>query len=84
MLKEVRDGRIVPYVINNEIERNSDDKSVTAYASGEWIQIAKEGIITPQKLEGKTVIEMIDIALAGTKWQKGNYRICKIPYNDNR
>ncbi|EMA6345058.1 phage tail protein [Bacillus cytotoxicus] len=71
VLKEVRDGRIVPYVIT-EIEKDSDDRSVIAYASGEWIQLAKAGIIPPQKLEGKTVIEMVDIALAGTKWQKGN------------
>lgn len=71
VLKEVRDGRIVPYVIT-EIEKNSDDRSVIAYASGEWIQLAKDGIIPPQKLEGKTVIEMVDIALAGTKWKKGN------------
>ncbi|MFK4309994.1 phage minor structural protein [Bacillus sp. RC242] len=71
VLKEVRDGRIVPYVIT-EIEKNSDDRSVTAYASGEWIQLAKAGIIPPQKLEGKTVIEMVDIALAGTKWKKGD------------
>ncbi|MBY7120668.1 phage tail protein [Bacillus sp. 16GRE42] len=71
VLKEVRDGRIVPYVIT-EIEKDSEDRSVTAYASGEWIQLAKAGIIPPQKLEGKTVIEMVDIALAGTKWQKGN------------
>ncbi|MGG0007696.1 phage tail spike protein [Bacillus tropicus] len=71
VLKEVRDGRIVPYVIT-EIEKNSDDRSVTTYASGEWIQLAKAGIIPPQKLEGKTLIEMMDIALAGTKWKKGN------------
>lgn len=71
VLKEVRDGRIVPYVIT-EIEKNSDDRSVNTYASGEWIQLAKAGIIPPQKLEGKTVMEMVDIALAGTKWQKGN------------
>ncbi|HHK5535002.1 TPA: phage tail spike protein [Bacillus mobilis] len=71
VLKEVRDGRIIPYVIT-EIEKNSDDRSVIAYASGEWIQLAKAGIIPPQKLEGKTVIEMMDLALAGTKWQKGN------------
>lgn len=71
VLKEVRDGRIVPYVIT-EVEKNSDDRSVTAYASGEWIKLAKAGIIPPQKLEGKTVIEMVDIALAGTKWKKGD------------
>ncbi|MGE7874785.1 phage tail spike protein [Bacillus paramycoides] len=71
VLKEVRDGRIVPYVIT-EAEKDSNDRSVITYASGEWIQLAKAGIIPPQKLEGKTVIEMVDIALVGTKWEKGN------------
>ncbi|HDW8003309.1 TPA: phage tail protein [Bacillus cereus] len=71
VLKEVRDGRIVPYVIT-EAEKDSHDRSVIAYASGEWIQLAKAGIIPPQKLEGKTVIEMVNIALAGTKWKTGN------------
>ncbi|MEX0418504.1 phage tail spike protein, partial [Bacillus sp. C30] len=32
VLKKVRDGRIVPYVIT-EVERDSEDRSVTAYAS---------------------------------------------------
>ncbi|WP_235676451.1 phage tail spike protein, partial [Bacillus mycoides] len=70
VLKEVRDGRIVPYVIT-EVEKDSEDRSLTAYASGEWIQLAKAGYIPPQKLEGKTVIELVDIALAGTKWKRG-------------
>ncbi|WP_100618739.1 phage tail spike protein [Bacillus cereus] len=71
VLKEVRDGRIVPYVIT-EAEEDSHDRSVIAYASGEWIQLAKAGIIPPQKLEGKTVMEMVNIALSGTKWKAGN------------
>ncbi|PET25927.1 phage tail spike protein [Bacillus cereus] len=70
VLKEVRDGRIVPYVIT-ETEKDSNDRSVSAYASGEWIQLAKAGIITPQKVEGKTVNEFIDMALVGTKWKRG-------------
>ncbi|HDX9682853.1 TPA: phage tail protein [Bacillus cereus] len=70
VLKEVRDGRIVPYVIT-EAEKDSDDRSVIAYASGEWIQLAKAGVINPQKLVGKTVNEFIDIALVGTKWKRG-------------
>ncbi|PFT73645.1 phage tail spike protein, partial [Bacillus cereus] len=70
VLKEVRDGRIVPYVIT-ETEKNSDDRSVIAYASGEWIQLAKSGIINPQKIVGKTVNEFIDMALVGTKWKRG-------------
>ncbi|MES9752904.1 phage tail spike protein [Bacillus wiedmannii] len=70
VLKEVRDGRIVPYVIT-EVEKDSEDRSLTAYASGEWIQLAKAAYIPPQKLKAKTVIEMVDIALAGTKWRRG-------------
>ncbi|MED1116472.1 phage tail spike protein [Bacillus paramycoides] len=70
VLKEVRGGRIVPYVIK-EVEKDSDDRSVITYASGEWIQLAKAGIIPPQKLEGKTVNELLDMALVGTKWKRG-------------
>ncbi|MBY7109997.1 tail fiber domain-containing protein [Bacillus sp. 17RED48] len=71
ILKEVRDGRIVPYVINNEVERDSNDGSVTVHASGAWVQIAKEGFISPQRIESKTVNEFIDLALVGMKWKRG-------------
>ncbi|MGE1105878.1 phage tail spike protein [Bacillus wiedmannii] len=70
VLKEVRDGRIVPYVIT-EIENSSDKRSITTYASGAWVQIAKSGIIKPQRIESKTVNEFIDLALLGMKWQRG-------------
>uniref|UniRef100_UPI00164346DA phage tail spike protein n=1 Tax=Bacillus thuringiensis TaxID=1428 RepID=UPI00164346DA len=70
VLKEVRDGRIVPYVIT-EVEKNSDKRSITTYASGAWVQIAKSGIIKPQRIEGKTVNEFIDMALVGMKWKRG-------------
>ncbi|PEC54150.1 peptidase S74 [Bacillus cereus] len=70
VLKEVREGRIVPYVIT-ETEKNSDTRSITTYASGAWIQIAKSGIIKPQRIESKTVNEFIDLALLGMKWQRG-------------
>ncbi|PED84293.1 peptidase S74 [Bacillus pseudomycoides] len=70
VLKEVRDGRIVPYVIT-EAEKDSNDRSVTIYASGEWILLAKAGIIKPQRIESKTVNEFMDMALAGTKWKRG-------------
>ncbi|TKI31893.1 hypothetical protein FC683_16575 [Bacillus cereus] len=70
VLKEVRDGRIVPYVIT-EAEKNSDKRSITTYASGAWVQIAKSGIIKPQRVEGKTVNEFIDMALVGMKWKRG-------------
>ncbi|MHA4153190.1 phage tail spike protein [Bacillus cereus] len=71
VLKEVRDGRIVPYVINNEAEKDSRDRSLTVRASGAWVQIAKDGYIMPQRIEGKTVNQFMDMALAGTKWKRG-------------
>ncbi|MBG9668701.1 phage tail spike protein, partial [Bacillus thuringiensis] len=70
VLKEVRDGRIVPYVIR-ETEKNSDKRSITTYASGAWVQIAKSGIIKPQRIEGETVNKYIDMALVGMKWKRG-------------
>ncbi|OPA29726.1 hypothetical protein BHL12_31985, partial [Bacillus cereus] len=70
VLKEVRDGRVVPYVIT-ETEKNSAKRSITTYASGAWVQIAKSGIIKPQRIEGKTVNEFIDMALVGMKWKRG-------------
>ncbi|KIQ87519.1 phage minor structural protein [Bacillus sp. L_1B0_8] len=70
VLKEVRDGRIVPYVIT-EVEKDPDDRSVITYASGAWINLAKDDYIRPQKIEGKTVNEFMDIALVGVKWQRG-------------
>ncbi|MED1023368.1 phage tail spike protein [Bacillus mycoides] len=71
VLKEVRDGRVVPYVIT-EAEKDSDKRSITTYASGAWVQIAKSGIINPQRIESKTVNEFIDMALLGMKWKRGN------------
>ncbi|MES9780784.1 phage tail spike protein [Bacillus thuringiensis] len=71
VLKEVRDGRIVPYVINNEVEKDSKDRSLTVHSSGAWVQIAKDGIIKAQRIESETVNTFIDIALAGSKWQRG-------------
>ncbi|MGD6787777.1 phage tail spike protein [Bacillus thuringiensis] len=70
VLKEVRDGRIVPYVIT-EVEKEPNDRSVITYASGAWINLAKDDYIRPQKIEGKTVNEFMDIALVGTKWKRG-------------
>ncbi|HDR3896219.1 TPA: phage tail protein [Bacillus cereus] len=70
VLKEVRDGRIVPYVIT-EVEKDPNDRSVITYASGAWINLAKDDYIRPQKIEGKTVNEFMDMALVGTKWKRG-------------
>ncbi|PFO76605.1 peptidase S74 [Bacillus cereus] len=71
IVKEVRDGRLVPYVINNEVERDSSDRSITVNTSGAWVHIAKDGYIMPQRIESKTVNEFIDMALVGMKWKRG-------------
>ncbi|MBJ8026072.1 phage tail spike protein, partial [Bacillus cereus] len=71
VLKEVRGGRIVPYTIT-ETEKDSNNRSLTTYASGEWILLGKANYIDPQRFEAKTVAEYVDIALKGTKWKKGN------------
>lgn len=71
IVKEVRDGLMVPYVINNEVEKDSNDRSITVHASGAWVQIAKDGYIMPQRIEGKTVNGFIDMALVGMKWKRG-------------
>lgn len=70
VLKEVRGGRIVPYVID-DTEKKSDGRSMTVYASGEWVLLKKAGVIKPQRIESKTANEFIDMALAGTKWKRG-------------
>ncbi|WP_130067801.1 phage tail spike protein, partial [Bacillus albus] len=71
IIKEVRNGRMVPYVINNEAEKDSKDRSLKISASGAWVQIAQEGFIKPQRIESETVDKMMDIALLGMKWKRG-------------
>ncbi|MGF2644348.1 phage tail spike protein, partial [Bacillus cereus] len=44
VLKEVRGGRIVPYTIT-ETEKDSNNRSLTTYASGEWILLGKANYI---------------------------------------
>ncbi|MGN4448235.1 phage tail spike protein [Bacillus cereus group sp. MYBK79-1] len=70
VLKEVSGGRIVPYVID-DTAKSSDGRSLTVYASAEWVLLKKAGIIKPQKFESKTARELTSIALAGTKYEIG-------------
>ncbi|AJG58926.1 phage tail protein [Bacillus cereus] len=70
VLKQVRDGRIVPYVIT-EIAKDTEKNAVTVYASAEWILLAKAGYIKPQRIESKTAYEFAALALSGTKWKIG-------------
>lgn len=70
VLKEVSGGRIVPYVID-DTAKSSDGRSLTVYASAEWVLLKKAGIIKPQRFESKTARELTSIALAGTKYEIG-------------
>ncbi|PGN13201.1 hypothetical protein CN954_12155 [Bacillus cereus] len=70
VLKRVRDGSFVSYVIN-ESEQDSVDRSKKIYALSEHTKLKKAKVIKPQTLEGYTVNQWLDFALEGTKWQRG-------------
>ncbi|KAA0814446.1 hypothetical protein DN403_26715 [Bacillus sp. AY2-1] len=70
ILKRVRDGSFVSYVIN-ESEQDSIDRSKKIYALSEHKKLKKAKVIKPQTLEGYTVNQWLDFALEGTKWQRG-------------
>ncbi|MFC9724798.1 phage tail spike protein [Bacillus cereus] len=70
VLKRVRDGSFVSYVIN-ESEQDSIDRSKKIYALSEHTKLKKAKVIKPQTLEGYTVNQWLDFALEGTKWQRG-------------
>lgn len=70
ILRETRDGRIIPYTIDEAIQ-TTDNRSIHVYASAVWVEIAQANYIRPQKIQSKTVNEFMDMALAGTKWKRG-------------
>ncbi|GAB6425823.1 TPA: phage tail spike protein [Bacillus cereus] len=70
ILRETRDGRIIPYTIDEAIQ-TTDKRSIHVYASAVWVEIAQANYIRPQKIQSKTVNEFMDMALAGTKWKRG-------------
>lgn len=70
ILRETRDGRIIPYTIDEAIQ-TTDNRSIHVYASAVWVEIAQANYIRPQKIQSKTVNEFMDMALTGTKWKRG-------------
>lgn len=70
VLKRVRDGSFVSYVIN-ESEQDSVDRSKKIYALSEHTKLRKAKVIKPQTIESYTVNQWVDFALEGTKWQRG-------------
>ncbi|MED1302918.1 hypothetical protein BK704_21835 [[Bacillus thuringiensis] serovar konkukian] len=71
ILKEVRIGVIIPYVIT-EIEKDSATGTLRVQASGEWILLDKEDYVIPRSFESLTAKEFMEIALNGTDWFLGN------------
>lgn len=70
VLKRVRDGSFVSYVIN-ESEQDSVNRSKKIYALSEHTKLRKAKVIKPQTIESYTVNQWMDFALEGTKWQRG-------------
>ncbi|WP_242250254.1 phage tail spike protein [Bacillus cereus group sp. BfR-BA-01324] len=70
ILRETRDGRIIPYTIDEAIQ-TTDNRSIHIYASAVWVEIAQANYIRPQKIQSKTLNEFMDMALVGIKWERG-------------
>ncbi|MCU5196503.1 hypothetical protein OCE52_17005 [Bacillus mobilis] len=70
ILRETRDGRIIPYTIDEAIQ-TTDNRTIHIYASAVWVEIAQANYIRPQKIQSKTLNEFMDMALVGIKWERG-------------
>lgn len=70
LLKETRPGYMTPYVIT-EIEKDTDAKTVTVLASGEWTLLDSDGYIPPQKISSWTAKKYLEYSLKGTDWTPG-------------
>ncbi|QWI52525.1 phage tail spike protein [Bacillus mycoides] len=70
ILKETRPGVIIPYVIT-ETDKDSTDKTLKVFASGEWILMDADDFIKPQKFESRTPEQYIDFATKNTDWERG-------------
>ncbi|MCU5519975.1 hypothetical protein OCA41_06585 [Bacillus cereus] len=72
VLRQDREGNVIPYTIEAEVEKTAEDRSITVRAVGSWTGLRKAGFIRPQKLEGLTAHQYVSLATSGTKWQPGN------------
>ena len=70
IVKETRPGVLVPYVIT-EIEKDTSNKTITIFASGEWVLMGSDDFIKPQKFESMTPEQYIDFATKKTDWERG-------------
>ncbi|MGH0741943.1 phage tail spike protein [Bacillus paranthracis] len=70
IVKETRPGVLVPYVIT-EVEKDTTDKTITVFASGEWTLMGADDFIKPQTFSELTPEQYIDFATKNTDWERG-------------
>lgn len=71
ILRMTRDGKMIPYIIMDECEKNSSDRSITVRAVGAWVSLRGANFIRPQRIESQTAHQLLSLALAGTKFEVG-------------
>ncbi|HDR7566316.1 TPA: phage tail protein [Bacillus mycoides] len=71
ILRMTRDGKMIPYIIMDECEKDSSDRSITVRAVGAWVSLRGANFIRPQRIESQTAHEFLNLALAGTKFEVG-------------
>ncbi len=74
ILKQANSGQVIPYVIT-EVERDSQARTMTVYAQGEWTLLDKDNYFAPQELKSMTAREMMNFALKGTDYVVGDIEI---------
>ncbi|QIW21335.1 phage tail spike protein [Bacillus thuringiensis] len=74
ILKQANSGQVIPYVIT-EVERDSQTRTMTVYAQGEWTLLDKDNYFAPQELKSMTAREMMNFALKGTDYVVGDIEI---------
>ncbi|MEC2946027.1 hypothetical protein CON48_12175 [Bacillus thuringiensis] len=71
VLRMTRDGKMIPYIIMDECEKDSSDRSITVRAVGAWVSLRGANFIRPQRIESQTAHQFLSLALAGTKFEIG-------------
>ncbi|PEZ37454.1 phage tail spike protein [Bacillus cereus] len=71
VLRMTRDGKMLPYIIMDECEKDSSDRSITVRAVGAWVSLRGANFIRPQRIESQTAHQFLSLALAGTKFEIG-------------
>lgn len=70
IIKETRPGVLTPYVIT-EIEKDTNDKTISVFASGDWVLMGSDDFIKPQKFDTWTPQQYIDFACKNTDYERG-------------